>query len=98
MREPALPGITVTALPIGLLHLRLDGAEHPVVLAVMPGEDPGPLGDYVHPALNEPLCEAIHRLHSGHACVVFREEDSSFAEAALERARTEFRSLTGALG
>jgi len=39
MREPALPGIEVTACPIQLLHLHLDGAAHPVVLCARAGED-----------------------------------------------------------
>ena len=97
MREPALPAVMVTACPIGLLHLRLDGAEHPVLLGLAPDQDPTPLGDVTHPALNEPLCEAIHRLHADHACVVMCEDDASVAEDVLERSRAAFRSLTGAL-
>lgn len=98
MREPALPAVVVTAYPIGLLHLRLDGAEHEVVLGLAPGQDPAPLGDVTHPALNEPLCEAIHRLHADHTCVVMCEEDAPAAEDVLARSREAFRSLTGALG
>jgi hypothetical protein len=98
MREPALPAVEVTAVPIGLLHLLLDHADHPVVLGLAPGQDPSPLGDVTHPALNQPLCEAIHRLHAGHTCVVMCEDDARAAADVLEHARADFRALTGALG
>jgi hypothetical protein len=98
LREPALPGIEVTACPVKLLHLHLDGAAHPVVLCLLPDQDPAPLGDLSHPAANEPLCEAVHCLHGEHVCVVLDSQDAACAEAILDRARAEFRALTGALG
>ena len=96
MREPALPTREFAADPVGLLHLHLDGAEHTVILGVAPGQDPAPLGDLTQSALNEPLCEAIHRLHHDHPCVVLQTQDAPAAHTVLDRARAQFRAMTGA--
>jgi hypothetical protein len=98
MTEPAVPGHTVNAQPVALLHLEIDGLAHDEVVCVCHGDDATPLGDLAHPALNEPLCEAVHRLHANHRCIVLGGEDAEHAELALDQARSGFQHLTGAMG
>jgi inorganic pyrophosphatase len=96
MSEPALLGLSLTARPVGLLHLEIDGAVCDEVLCA--GErDARALGDLAHPESNEPLCEAVRRLHPNHWCVVRGGQDTEHAEQVLDQARGHYQRLTGAL-
>lgn len=96
--EPALPGTVVDAHPVALVRVCVDGIAHEEVLCLRPGDDPRPLGDLTRLSGNAPLCEVLGRLHAGHTCMVLHAGDGDQAEAMLEHARGEFRSLTGAIG
>lgn len=97
MTEPAVPGVTVDARPVSMLQLEIDGVRRNELVCVTVGErDLSALGDLADPASNEPLCEAVHRLHPNHRCVVHGGQDMAHAENALDAGRRDFRSLSGA--
>lgn len=98
MAEPALSGVSVCARPIGVLHLAIDGVEHDEVVCACPG-DPADriVGDLSMAWVNEPLCEAVRRLHPGHVCTVLGGGDADEAEALMERAFREFCRASGSL-
>jgi inorganic pyrophosphatase len=98
MPEPALPGANVSARPIGVLHLAIDGVEHDEVVCARPG-DPADriLGDLSTPRTNEPLCEAVRRLHPGQACTILAGGRADDAESIVEQAFQEYCRTSGSL-
>jgi inorganic pyrophosphatase len=64
--SPALPGVSVHAQPVGLLHLSLGGVPHDEVVCISDGRSPDELGDLAHPTANEPLRETVRRAHSSY--------------------------------
>ncbi|WP_030421778.1 inorganic diphosphatase [Streptomyces sp. SCSIO 75703] len=100
MEEPALPGRTVRARPVALVHALVDGRPRAEVMCV-PAHDPnfaeltGPVALREWHADEETLAVVLHRLDPDHHWRVAHCEGPVAAEEFLDEARDAYERLTG---
>ncbi|MFF7144538.1 inorganic diphosphatase [Streptomyces nodosus] len=102
MEEPALPGQSVRARPVALVHALVDGSPRAEVLCV-PAHDPN-FAAFTAPgtlpawhADADTLATVLHRLDPGRHWRVTGCEGPTAAEPFLAEARHSYERLTGCL-